>query len=48
MPTVMQFRGLRLAICPNDHPPAHVHELGLGWAVAVGLRTAENLSIVAR
>jgi hypothetical protein len=25
MPTVFRFDGMRVAIYPNDHPPAHVH-----------------------
>lgn len=30
MPTVLRFDGLRVAIYPNDHRPAHVHVLGAG------------------
>lgn len=30
MPTVYRFAGLRVAIYPNDHPPAHVHVMGGG------------------
>ena len=28
MPTVLRLGGLRVAIYPNDHRPAHVHVLG--------------------
>ncbi|MCL2875505.1 MAG: DUF4160 domain-containing protein [Betaproteobacteria bacterium] len=28
MPTVLRFAGLRVAIYPNDHRPAHVHVIG--------------------
>jgi Domain of unknown function (DUF4160) len=28
MPTVLRLAGLRVAIYPNDHRPAHVHVLG--------------------
>jgi hypothetical protein len=37
MPTVLRRGGLRLVIYPNDHPPAHVHVLGPGWAVVINL-----------
>ena len=37
MPTVLRVGGLRVVIYPNDHPPAHVHVLGPGWAVVVNL-----------
>jgi len=30
VPTVLRFGGLRVAIYPNDHRPAHVHALGNG------------------
>jgi hypothetical protein len=30
MPTVLRFNGLRVAIYPNDHRPAHVHVIGSG------------------
>lgn len=30
MPTVARFEGLRVAIYPNDHRPAHVHVVGRG------------------
>ena len=33
MPTVLRIGGWRIAIYPNDHPPAHVHVLGPGWMV---------------
>jgi Domain of unknown function (DUF4160) len=28
VPTVMRFDGLRVAVYPNDHRPAHVHVIG--------------------
>jgi hypothetical protein len=28
MPTVLRLGGLRVAIYPNDHRPAHVHVIG--------------------
>ena len=28
VPTVLRFGGLRVAIYPNDHRPAHVHVIG--------------------
>ena len=30
MPTVLRLEGLRVAIYPNDHRPAHVHVIGAG------------------
>jgi hypothetical protein len=30
VPTVLRFDGLRVAIYPNDHRPAHVHVIGRG------------------
>ena len=37
MPTVLRVGGLRVVVDPNDHPPAHVHVLGPGWAVIIDL-----------
>lgn len=37
MPTILRREGLRVAIYPNDHPPAHVHAIGPGWVVVVNL-----------
>lgn len=37
MPTVLRIDGLRFAVYPNDHPPAHVHVMGPGWVVVVNL-----------
>lgn len=37
MPTVLRSEGVRVAIYPNDHPPAHVHVIGPGWVVVVNL-----------
>jgi hypothetical protein len=33
----MRVGGLRVVVYFNDHPPAHVHVLGPGWAVLVNL-----------
>jgi len=30
MPTVLRFDGVRVAIYPNDHRPAHVHVIDAG------------------
>ena len=30
MPTVKRIQGLRVAVYPNDHRPAHVHVIGAG------------------
>jgi len=30
VPTVLKLEGLRVAIYPNDHRPAHVHVIGAG------------------
>jgi Domain of unknown function (DUF4160) len=30
VPTVLRFDGLRVAVYPNDHRPAHVHVIGHG------------------
>jgi hypothetical protein len=37
MPTVLRIVGLRIVICPNDHPPAHVHVPGAGWVAVINL-----------
>lgn len=37
MPTVLRSEGLRVVVYPNDHPPAHIHVLGPGWAVVIDL-----------
>ena len=37
VPTVLRIGGLRVAVYPNDHPPAHVHVIGPGWVVVVNL-----------
>ncbi len=37
MPTVLRIDGLRVAVYPNDHPPAHVHVIGPGWVVVINL-----------
>lgn len=33
-------------IYPNDHPPAHVHIIGPGWAVVVNLHGLEVREVV--
>lgn len=38
MPTVAAFDGLRVAIYPNDHLPAHVHVVGSGCEAVFNLR----------
>jgi uncharacterized protein DUF4160 len=30
MPTILRIGGLRVAVYPNDHRPAHVHVIGNG------------------
>jgi hypothetical protein len=37
MPTVLRFAGLRVAIYPNDHRPAHVHVIGKGCEAVFNL-----------
>jgi hypothetical protein len=37
MPTVLRAGRLRVVVHHNDHPPAHVHVLGPGWAVLINL-----------
>jgi hypothetical protein len=37
MPTVLRFAGLRVAIYPNDHRPAHVHVIGRGCEAVFNL-----------
>ena len=37
MPTILRSDGWRVVVYPNDHPPAHVHVVGPGWAVVVNL-----------
>jgi hypothetical protein len=37
VPAVLRVDGLRVAIYPNDHPPAHVHVIGPGWVVVINL-----------
>jgi hypothetical protein len=41
VPTVLRIGGLRVAIYPNDHPPAHAHVPGPGWVVVVDLVAIE-------
>jgi hypothetical protein len=37
MPTVFRFAGLRVAVYPNDHRPAHVHVMGHGYEAVLNL-----------
>ena len=37
VPTVLRFDGLRVAIYPNDHRPAHVHVVGAGGEAVFSL-----------
>lgn len=37
MPTVLTFDGLRVAVYPNDHRPAHVHVIGRGCEAVFNL-----------
>ncbi|KDP86612.1 hypothetical protein CF70_006625 [Cupriavidus sp. SK-3] len=37
MPTVFSLFGLRVAIYPNDHRPAHVHVMGKGCEAVFNL-----------
>ena len=37
MPTILRAGACRIVVYTNDHPPAHVHVLGPGWAVVVNL-----------
>ncbi len=46
MPTVLRIGGWRIAIYPNDHPPAHVHVLGPGWVVVVNLLGPEVREVI--
>src|ERR671914_632509 len=46
MPTVLRVGGLRFAVYPNDHPPAHVHVIGPGWVVVANLRGPEVREVV--
>ena len=38
MPTALTIFGLRVAIYPNDHHPAHVHIIGNGCEAVFNLR----------
>jgi hypothetical protein len=46
VPTVLRHEGLRVAIYPNDHPPAHVHVIGPGWVVVVNLLGPEVREVI--
>ena len=43
VPTVMRLDGPRVAIYPNDHPPAHVHVIGAVVALGVVCTGVEYL-----
>jgi hypothetical protein len=42
MPTVHRFDGLRVAIYPNDHRPAHVHVMGAGGEAVFNLHCPDG------
>ena len=42
MPTVLSLDGLRVAIYPNDHRPAHVHVIGAGVEAVFDLRCPQG------
>jgi hypothetical protein len=42
MPTVLRLAGLRVAIFPNDHRPAHVHVTGRGSEAVFVLNCPEG------
>jgi hypothetical protein len=44
MPTVDVIDGLRVAIYPNDHRPAHVHVIGGGCEAVFNLHCPEGPS----
>ncbi len=44
MPTVLRLKGLRVAIYPNDHRPAHVHVIGIGGEAVFVLHCPEGPS----
>jgi hypothetical protein len=56
MPAVLRVGRLRVVFYPNDHPPAHVHVLCLGWVAVIicsgrrfaKLSTATNASCAGR
>jgi Domain of unknown function (DUF4160) len=41
MPTILRIDGLRIAIYPNDHPPAHVHVIGADFEIVINLSAME-------
>jgi len=42
MPTVLRLGGLRVAIYPNDHRPAHVHVIGPGLEAVFNLHCPDG------
>jgi len=42
MPTIKRIGGLRVAIYPNDHRPAHVHVIGNGCEAVFKLRCPDG------
>lgn len=42
MPTVLRIGGLRVAIYPNDHRPAHIHVIGAGGEAVFTLHCPEG------
>ena len=42
MPTILSIGGLRVAVYPNDHRPAHVHVIGNGCEAIFRLNCLEG------
>jgi Domain of unknown function (DUF4160) len=42
MLTILRFGGLRVAVYPNDHRPAHVHVIGSGHEAVSHLNCADG------
>lgn len=42
MPKILELRGIRLVIFPNDHEPPHVHAIGADWHVKMTLGNGEE------
>jgi hypothetical protein len=42
MPTILRFSGLRVAVYPNDHRPAHVHVIGSGHEAVFNLNCPDG------
>ena len=46
MPSI-RFRGLRMVVYPNDHPPPHTHVVGPGWEIRIELLHPPTLMTIA-